>query len=309
MKNILMILMLFMSFGIFGQLPYTWTTGVNPGWISTNYGLGNSLNWNSGCSVVTTNCTGNYSNNQNTFYTSPTINASCNNASSINITFSASGNAESGYDFLFIEYSLDNGITWINPYGINVGWTGSFGAGSTIPVINVPTSPTFKFRFNFYSDFSNRASGYKITDFDIWCNVVLPIELIYFNGVRYSCSQNILNWATATETNNDHFEIERSADAINFKTIKEISGSIYSTDTKKYIYVDSNPESGINYYRLKQVDLDGTYKYAPIIDIDNSCAKNLKILKITNLLGQEVNEEYGGPKIFYYNYGSILKSL
>lgn len=137
----------------------------------------------------------------------------------------------------------------------------------------------------------------------------LPIELLYFDGVQKLCKQNTLSWATATETNNDHFEIERSLDAINFKKIKEILGAINSLETKQYSFIDSNPELGINYYRLKQVDLDGSYKYAPIIDVDNSCILNLKIIKLTNLLGQEVNEEYGGPKIIYYNDGSILKSL
>ena len=137
----------------------------------------------------------------------------------------------------------------------------------------------------------------------------LPIELLYFIGEKKTCNQNIISWATATETNNDHFEIERSSDAINFKTIKEIPGSINSLETKKYVYVDSNPESGIYYYRLKQIDLDGTYKYAPIIDVDNSCVKDLEILKITNLLGQEVTEDFGGPRFIYYNDGSVIKKV
>ena len=128
------------------------------------------------------------------------------------------------------------------------------------------------------------------------------------NLIKY-CNQNILSWATATETNNDHFEVERSSDAINFKTIKEIPGAMNSLETKKYVYVDSNPEPGINYYRLKQVDLDGTYKYAPIVDVDNSCVKDLKVIKITNLLGQEVTEDFGGPKLIYYSDGSVIKKL
>ncbi len=304
-----MILMLLVSVSVLGQLPYTWSTGVNPGWVSTNSGSGPALSWQGGCSVVTTNCNGNYSNSQNTFYTSPTINASCNNASSINITFRASGNAESSYDFLFIEYSLNNGTTWINPYGTLVGWTGNFGAGSTIPSVNVPASSTFKFRFNFYSDNSFTYSGYKILDFDIWCNVVLPIELIEFTGQQKSCSQNLLSWATATESNNDYFEIKRSTNGIDFIVLEKTPGAGTSLQTKQYKFIDTKPEPGINYYQLKQVDYNGIYTYSNIVDINNSCVKDLKIIKISNLLGQEVTEDFGGPKLIYYSDGSVIKRL
>ena len=82
-----------------------------------------------------------------------------------------------------MEYSLDGGTTWVNPYGVGVGWTGNFGAspGYTIPPIITPTSSNFRFRFNFVSDWTIVSSGYKITDFDIVCNVQLPIdsELIF----------------------------------------------------------------------------------------------------------------------------------
>ena len=109
MNRFLLFLLTLISIQCFGQLPYSWVPSTNPGWTSTNSGSGGSLNWNGGClgGVVTTNCVGNYSNNQNTSYTSPTINASCTNATSISISFNISGNAEYGYDFLFCEYSTE----------------------------------------------------------------------------------------------------------------------------------------------------------------------------------------------------------
>jgi hypothetical protein len=278
-------------------------------WTSTNSGSGTALNWQAGCSVVTTNCSGNYANNQNTMYTSPTINASCMNASSLGITFSASGNAENGYDFLFIEYSLNNGVTWINPYGAGVGWTGNFGGGATIPAVNCPTSSTFKFRFTFQSDFSNKYSGYKITGFNIWCNTVLPVELLYFNADKASCHQNMLTWSTVTETNNHHFDVESSSDGINFVKIKEIQGAINSMNIISYSYLDPSPTNGLNYYRLKQVDMNGMHKYSDIVSVDNSCIEHLKILKVCNLLGQEVENDYEGIYITYYDDGTVIKSM
>jgi len=135
-KYILTLILGFFTFISVGQTVYSWTAGVNPGWISTNVGSGNNLTWNTGGScgggVVTTDCGGNYSNNQNTSYTSPIINTTCNNASTTIISFFISGNAEYLYDFLFLEYSINGGTTWINPYGINVGWTGNFASLTSI---------------------------------------------------------------------------------------------------------------------------------------------------------------------------------
>ena len=161
---------------------------------------------------------------------------------------------------------------------------------------------------NYGNGNDNWSLNFNGTTANMLCSA-LPIELLYFSGEQKYCNQNILTWTTATETNNDHFEVERSLDAVSFKTIKEIPGAINSLETKKYVYVDSNPEPGINYYRLKQVDLDGTYKYANIIDVDNSCVKDLQVIKTTNILGQEVTEDFGGPKFIYYNDGSVIKKL
>lgn len=73
MKKIITLLLLLIAFNISAQLPYTWTANVDPGWTSTNPGFGGALTWRS-CNFVTTNCSSTYSNFQNTYYTSPTIN-------------------------------------------------------------------------------------------------------------------------------------------------------------------------------------------------------------------------------------------
>lgn len=281
MKKLIIILLLLISSFCKAQLPYTWNSGVNPGWTSVG-----SLGWQAGCSVVTTNCAGNYLNGLNTSYTSPTIDALC--SSTINVTFTANGNAEFGFDFLFIEYSLDNGITWINPYGPSVGWTGNFGAGTTIPAITIPSSSTFKFRFTFQSDASVRSTGYKITDFDIFCTPSpLPIELISF--LCQTDNTDIkLNWSTATELNNNYFDILRSVDAINWVKIGQIQGFGTTITQHDYEFIDNFPLLGTNYYQLKQVDYNGNYTYSPITacDFNNPIPY---IVEYYNLLAQTVN--------------------
>jgi hypothetical protein len=101
----------------------------------------------------------------------------------------------------------------------------------------------------------------------------LPVKWLSFDGK--SINQNIqLLWKTASETNNELFEIERSIDAINFDKIGQISGNGNSTEETSYIYYDEVPLPGINYYRLKQTDFDGTYDYSKIIGVSNSAEQS-----------------------------------
>jgi len=102
-----------------------------------------------------------------------------------------------------------------------------------------------------------------------WGSTSLPVSLIEFKGSRTSMG-NLLSWETLSETNNEYFEVERSADGINFSPIKRLAGSGTSTIKINYNYLDTNPLNGINYYRLKQVDINGTFSYSKeTVAIDN----------------------------------------
>ena len=94
-------------------------------------------------------------------------------------------------------------------------------------------------------------------------NIALPIELINFDATLKE-NEVMLNWATATETNNDYFTIERSEDGLNFEKVTTQRGSGNSTSTRSYQAVDPNPISGYSYYRLKQTDFDGHYSYSEV---------------------------------------------
>lgn len=90
----------------------------------------------------------------------------------------------------------------------------------------------------------------------------LPVELLSFTG-NNNVKENVLEWITATEVNNDYFTLERGTDGYSFKEIATIKGDGNSNTIKKYKSLDKEPLNGINYYRLKQTDFDGTVKYAP----------------------------------------------
>jgi hypothetical protein len=95
--------------------------------------------------------------------------------------------------------------------------------------------------------------------------VPLAIELLSFEASALE-TQVKLNWTTASETNNSHFDIERSADGIHFEFLTSVGafGNGNSTEVRQYDELDNNPLNDLSYYRLKQVNIDGTYKYTDI---------------------------------------------
>ncbi|MFN8243855.1 MAG: Ig-like domain-containing protein [Ferruginibacter sp.] len=102
-------------------------------------------------------------------------------------------------------------------------------------------------------------------------NAVLPLTLIDFSG-KLNGAQVDLNWKTAQEMNTDHFEVERSTDGINFTQIGKVAARGSLSSVTNYNMVDPIPVKGMNYYRLKILDKDGTYEYSKIvmIRIDNN---------------------------------------
>ena len=95
-------------------------------------------------------------------------------------------------------------------------------------------------------------------------SVVLPIELTSFTATCDGRSA-LFEWTTATEKNNDYFSLERSDDAINFVEIARIAGAGNSIEPLSYSYTDYGVYGGDNYYRLVQVDYDGTRTASEII--------------------------------------------
>ena len=85
----------------------------------------------------------------------------------------------------------------------------------------------------------------------------LPIELLNFNATARTNTVD-LDWATASERNNDHFTVERSADMGSWQAIATVAGAGNSTQVLHYTTVDGSPLPGISYYRLAQTDYDGT---------------------------------------------------
>jgi|GEM_PF-2466859 len=99
--------------------------------------------------------------------------------------------------------------------------------------------------------------------------LVLPIQLIGFTALK-TTEGTQLNWSTVSETNNDYFEVQYSLDAVNFSDYTKVKGAGNSNLKKKYSCVFTENTGNYNtYFRLKQVDFNGNYKYSNAITADN----------------------------------------
>ena len=141
----------------------------------------------------------------------------------------------------------------------------------------------------------------------------LPIELISFSAEKQD-DEVSLNWETASETDNDYFNVLHSVNGKDWKTIDKINGAGNSTKKVAYDFTHRSPEQGVNYYRLKQVDFNGDYSYSitETVTFTNKFEQGLKVypnpvvnnltveatisdvskLSIHNIMGGVVNDWY-----------------
>ncbi len=100
----------------------------------------------------------------------------------------------------------------------------------------------------------------------------LPIELLSFKARWDNDIQTTVKveWTTGSEINNDYFELEHSSNAINWQKIATIPGSGNSNEIIYYSFYDEHPYEDITYYRLKQIDFDGSYEYSDIVAVSKT---------------------------------------
>lgn len=134
----------------------------------------------------------------------------------------------------------------------------------------------------------------------------LPIELIHFNAVAENEKVN-LNWVTASELNNDFFTVQHSTDGVEFASLGIINGQGTTQNSTSYDFVDSNPMAGINYYRLKQTDFDGTSTYSNIIAVNLSLEWLLYPNPVT--YGNDVSINKKGDYAVYNNLGMLVMKI
>ena len=129
-------------------------------------------------------------------------------------------------------------------------------------------------------------------------NDPLPVELVFFTGVVNENNHVRLEWLTASEINNEYFEVMRSGDGLGWNSIGTIKGVGNSSTPHFYSFIDTSPIEGYNYYFLKQYDFDGGYENHKIIVIliEGGDMKDLRIYPNPSLYGEDFNIELIGFK-------------
>ncbi len=104
----------------------------------------------------------------------------------------------------------------------------------------------------------------------------LPVELTYFRA-SVKDSQVELQWQTASEDRNSHFDLERSQDGKSFEMVGTVAGKGTTAQTTTYSYQDHQPLPGTSYYRLKQVDEDESYTYSKVVAVSRKLTQELHV--------------------------------
>ncbi|MBZ0199094.1 MAG: S8 family serine peptidase [Ignavibacteriaceae bacterium] len=143
----------------------------------------------------------------------------------------------------------------------------------------------------------------------------IPVELTSFTA---STDQNnvVLNWSTATETNNRGFSIERKSTKDAWNEVEFVNGAGTSTNPAQYSYIDKDMNVGKYTYRLKQVDMDGTYEYTNFVEIEVSSPTVFSLAQNypnpfnpTTVIEYSVPEKAEVTLTIYSSIGELVKTL
>jgi hypothetical protein len=185
------------------------------------------------------------------------------------------------------------------------------GISTTAPTyitLDLPTGIT-QVAVDIYCRINSAGEEWWIDNVELIEEAALPIEMVSFEGSNTE-QGNLLIWKTASEHNSSHYLIEKSTTGeFTENSVIEIkSAAGNSTELLTYTFVDNDYRSGVNYYRITQVDIDGQFKIYGPVSINNTESVK-KIVKIVNALGQEVDETTTGVLFEIYEDGTSKKII
>lgn len=163
----------------------------------------------------------------------------------------------------------ENNLSTYRDHGIELHAPANFQAGSSYSHFDETTLPNELMSPSFSVGQAIHDPGMaQIVMEEIgWSAVVVPVELSMFLAQKKNDYIELV-WTTASEINSDYFEIQKSDNGSSFITIGKVQAAGNSSSTIEYAFIDRAPYAGHNYYRLKNVDFDGTYDFSKIELVD-----------------------------------------
>jgi len=150
----------------------------------------------------------------------------------------------------YIGYTSSDGVNW-NAFDSVVVALGSY------PYIGLA-----------YTTHNNNQSGTAVVDnVSIIIHDSVSSELVNFTAKNINNKYAQLSWTTTSEINTAYFDVERSTDTTNFQSIGTVTAQGASAYAHDYAFNDMNPFGGVNYYRLKEVNLDSSFTYSKIVSV------------------------------------------
>jgi hypothetical protein len=248
----------------------------NPAWGTTTSSFVSAPN------SYTDSPTGNYVNNATV---TMTLKNAINLSSYANpkLKFFTRFDIENNYDYGQVRISTNNGTTWVPLQGnyTNPG-TGSFqpngeplydGTQATWVEEEISlagyTSFQNRLRFELRTDGSVTRDGWYLDDISIYVFTIIPVELSSFTAELIE-NKVYLKWSTSSELNNLGFEVHRKIPGVNseWQKIGFVNGAGTTLEKMNYSFIDENLINGTILYRLKQVDIDGSYKILPVVSVN-----------------------------------------
>jgi hypothetical protein len=134
----------------------------------------------------------------------------------------------------------------------------------------------------------------------------LPVSFVDIRGNADASGKNIISWTMAMESNLDHYTIEASADGATFRELGKVLPNGPFVGSSSYSYTDGQPGTGVNYYRVKAVDIDAKYQYSRTVRIDPASGATGKLRLYPNPASKQVNLELtslpaGDYSIVFFN--------
>jgi len=198
------------------------------------------------------------------------------------------------------EYSVDaNGETWVELQTVTANAVPQSATPTWIQLgglFNIPAT-ALRVRLTMTNGTtSGCGNDYAIDDIQFaTCpsGGPLPVDFINVNATQKGGAVAI-NWSTASESNNNYFDIEKSIDGSSFTTINSVKGAGNSSTVKNYGSYDAKPVAGFNYYRIRQVDFDGKFKFSEVVKVKISFEKT-GVSVLANPFVNNITVDFASP--------------